>query len=176
MSRRRRNRLNTPAGWALGVLLILDYLIGTAALVVLLAGLTAVAVAVFVWRRRRDAAELTAVGNPTVLYRHYLLNRPDIHWLLDGSPIYYGISNRYDLRCAQHADDSWWWPLIDPARSTCQTWPNRLAAERAEAAAIAADCPPGNTQHNGQWRAQYSRRLALMQLALALTPTLERTA
>ena len=100
----------------------------------------------------------------------------DIDPLLDGSPLYYGISNRYDLRCAQHAEGSWWWPLIDPARSTCQTWPNRLAAERAEAAAIAADSPPGNTQHNGRWRAQYGRRVALRQLAMQLNPTMERSA
>lgn len=91
-------------------------------------------------------------GEPTDLYTHYFA---------DGEILYVGISNRYDLRCGQHADDKWWWFYVDPARSTTQTWPNRQAALRAEEKAIRAACPIGNYQHNWQWQRQQPRRLEL---------------
>ena len=94
--------------------------------------------AAMLWRRR---AQLRAPGERTWLYRHY--DRA-------GSPVYYGITNDYPDRCAEHAAGSWWWYLVDPARSTVQEFPNRPAALLAETRAIRSDCPPGNVQHN--WR------------------------
>lgn len=74
-----------------------------------------------------------------MLYRHY---DPT------GRLLYVGITNDYRRRCAQHADDKPWWQLVDPGRSTCQTWPNRAAAELAEVEAIRSERPVFNIAHN----------------------------
>jgi hypothetical protein len=120
-----------------------------------------------VWRvRARRVTQGRVVDlRPTVLYRHYMA---------DGTPLYYGISNHYEARCGQHAESSWWWPLVDPARSTTQTWPGRRQAELAEAAAIRAHCPVGNCEYNHQFARQDPARRQLK--ALALRVAYERTA
>ena len=105
-------------------------------------------------------------GERTWLYRHYFTI---------GEQLYYGISNDYNVRCGQHAETSWWWCYVDPSRSTVQgPFPNRLAASRAETAAICADCPIGNERHNPRYAEQQPRRLALQAEAARLT--YERTA
>jgi hypothetical protein len=156
VTRRRRRRV----GWGRRVLAVLAvagavnwaWRSHPVALTICLALAALAPVAVW-WGRR---AWLRREGQRTVLYRHYMQA---------GRPIYYGITSRYDLRCGQHAEGSWWWPLVDPALSTCQEFPNRRAAELAEARAIAADCPPGNTQYNRQWKQQLELRLWLMGVA-----------
>lgn len=114
------------------------------------------AAALGAWRAR--CAWLLREGEKTDLYRHYFNT---------GWPLYYGISNDYAARCGQHADESWWWYYVDPARSTRQTFPNRRAAELAEAAAIRRDTPIGNYQHNGAYVQQHPRRLQLQAEAAA---------
>lgn len=106
------------------------------------------------WRAR--CAWLMRSGQRTDLYKHYMA---------DGTPLYYGISNHYAARCNQHADGSWWWFYVDPARSTRQTWPNRAAALHAERAAITRDCPIGNTEHNRLWRQQQPVRVLMQDQA-----------
>ena len=97
-------------------------------------------------------------GEPTDLYTHYFAS---------GEHLYIGISNRYDLRCGQHADDKWWWLYVDPSQSTTQTWPNRAAALRAEEAQIRRHSPIGNRQHNRRYEQQQPRRAALAARAAA---------
>jgi hypothetical protein len=134
---------------------------------IIAAALVAAAGGVLVWRVRSRRAVRAGVVDlrPTVLYRHYMA---------DGSRLYYGISNNYALRCAQHAESSWWWPLVDPARSTIQEWPDRRSAELAEAAAIRSHCPIGNTEYNHRFGQQEPARRQLK--ALALRVAYERTA
>jgi hypothetical protein len=116
-------------------------------------------VAVLGWRAR--LAWRMRAGQATDLYRHYFAD-----WVPASQPqVYYGITGRYGLRCAQHAESSWWYTLIDPAKSTCQTWPNRAAAEAAEAAAIRADCPIGNERGNLRYLEQQAERRQLQALA-----------
>jgi hypothetical protein len=155
MSRRRRARWpKHRAAAALAAAGGLDWAWHTHPALTATTGVLAVLGAVAAWWARRRW--LAREGEKTWLYRHYL--QP-------GRPIYYGITTNYGLRCGQHAEGSWWWPLVDPRLSTCQQFPNRSAAEAAERAAIAADCPPGNTQHNWQWRQQLELRLWLMGIA-----------
>lgn len=101
-------------------------------------------------------------GQETDLYNHFL------KYVRPGAPLYYGISNDYALRCQQHAEDSWWWPLVDWELSTKQTFPNRALALAAEAAAIRRDCPIGNTAHNWRYAAQTTEREQLQALAIQI--------
>lgn len=116
----------------------------------------AAAAALGLWRVR--AAWAMREGQRTDLYFHYFG---------DGRPLYYGITSSYTDRCAQHADDSWWWFYVEPALSRKQTWPNRQAAARAETAAIRRDCPIGNTRDNPAWATQNGERLRLQAHAAA---------
>jgi len=117
------------------------------------------AVAVGAWLARRRWAVLHR-PEPTWLYQHFFA---------DGEQLYYGISNDYPARCSQHAAGSWWWCYVDPSRSTVQgPFPTRLAALRAETAAIRADCPIGNERHNPMFWAQQPRRLQLQAEAARL--------
>jgi hypothetical protein len=151
MARRRRMTRAERRVWSAGVVVAGLAWAWQTHPVLLVAGLTlaATAAGLGLWARR---AWLQRAGRPTVLYRHYTAG---------GRPLYYGISSHYGLRCAQHAEGSWWWPLVDPARSTCQTWPNRQAAERAERTAIHADCPIGNQEHNPRYWTQEPERREL---------------
>lgn len=134
---------------------------------IIAAALVAAAVGALAWRVRSRRAVRAGVVDlrPTVLYRHYMA---------DGTPLYYGISNHYEARCGQHAESSWWWPLVDPTRSSVQEWPDRRSAELAEAAAIRSHCPIGNTEYNHRFGQQEPARRQLKTLALRVA--YERTA
>jgi hypothetical protein len=120
------------------------------------------------WRERR----LMAAGERTVLYQHWFRADLVAPFIAAGWPPetfgYSGITNRYDLRCAQHAESSWWWSLIDPSRSTTQVWPNRRAALRAEARAIRTYRGVGNQSGNPDFIAQANLRRELRALALRI--------
>lgn len=104
-----------------------------------LAVIAAVSAVVGWWLLQRE--QLRAAGERTWLYRH---------WGWDGRLLYVGITNDYRRRCEQHADTKWWWPQVNPAWSTTQKFPNRLAALAAEKAAIRFERPVYNIAHNGR--------------------------
>ena len=138
--------------WAVGALLVgLAWAWRTHPVLLAVGVLFAAGVAAAVlWARR---GRLRRPGERTWLYRHFFAT---------GEQLYYGISNDYNVRCSQHAETSWWWCYVDPSRSTVQgPFPNRLAASRAETAAIRADCPIGNERHNPRFAEQQPRRLQL---------------
>jgi hypothetical protein len=164
MARRRRMTRVERRAWSAAVMAASIAVLWQTHPALLVAALTlaATAAGLGLWARR---AWLQRAGQPTVLYRHYFAA-----WVLAMFPglspqVYYGITSNYALRCAQHAESSAWWSLIDPQLSTCQTWPNRAAAERAERAAIRRDCPIGNQAHNPRYWAQEPERRRLWALA-----------
>lgn len=156
MSRRRHRQVKTKAALAAacGGVLWWAWQAHPAGLIV--CGTLAAAATLGAWRAR--CAWLMRDGQKTDLYFHYFG---------DGTPLYFGISNDYAARCTQHADESWWFYYVDPSRSVKQTWPNREAALRAEAAAIRQWSPIGNYQHNPDYVAQHPRRLQLQAEAAA---------
>lgn len=157
MSRRRRRATWRAVGGLVLAILVVAAVSRWLAALLVLALIGAAWLYLRGWRTERR--HMTALyARPTVLYRHYMY---DPHWRDGRRPVYYGISNRYDLRCEQHAAGSWWWPLVVPVWSTCQTWPDRAQAEAAERQAIAADCPIGNQEHNPRYWAQEPERRAL---------------
>lgn len=156
MSRRRHPHLKTKAAAALTAAAGLWWAWQHHPAALIVCGTLAAALALAVWRAR--CAWLMREGQKTDLYFHYFGT---------GEPLYYGITNSYEARCGQHADESWWYLFVDPARSHKQTWPNREAALRAEAAAIRRDTPIGNYQHNWRYLQQHPRRLELQAEAAA---------
>ena len=86
---------------------------------------------------------------PTSLYRYY-----DDR----GALIYVGITGRGIARNEEHNKSKAWWPFV--AHQDVQHFPSREAALAAERAAVLANEPPFNTQHNRnhkQVRAEYLR-------------------
>jgi hypothetical protein len=160
------------AGVALVALTVLTQRYGWVPVLGTIAGLAVGAL--FVWRLLDGWRErrMLAPGERTVLYQHWFRADLVAPYVAAGWPAetfgYSGISNAYRLRCAQHAESSWWYSLIDPARSTCQTWPNRRAALRAEARAIATYRGVGNQVGNPDWVAQSELRRELQALALRI--------
>lgn len=71
----------------------------------------------------------------TALYRHFAR---------DGTLLYIGVSHEPKVRWEQHP----WWKQGLSARQTIQWFPFRREALAAEAAAIAAEKPLYNVQHN----------------------------
>jgi hypothetical protein len=127
-----------------------------AAVSLAVAAVIAAAVSLAVWRHRaaQTAAAVAAEPYcPTDVYRHYFSN---------GRILYVGKSVAYNLRCVQHAEESWWWYYVDPTRSEKQTYRTEEAALRAEATLIRELKPIGNYQHNPNYRKQHPERLALM--------------
>lgn len=117
-----------------------------------LASLTAALLVLWRQKVKTRAAKAAVEDEPTWVYRHYMA---------DGTPLYYGITGRYDLRCGQHEESSWWWPLVDHGRSVSQKYPNRHVAELRETALIRRDCPPGNRKDNPRWAGQAAWRAEL---------------
>ncbi|MEC3995233.1 GIY-YIG nuclease family protein [Actinacidiphila sp. DG2A-62] len=74
---------------------------------------------------------------PTAVYRLYGA---------DGTLLYIGLTNSPETRWKYHALTKEWWPLV--ARKTVDWRPNRLDAERTEAAAIQAEGPRHNCIHS----------------------------
>jgi predicted GIY-YIG superfamily endonuclease len=74
---------------------------------------------------------------PTALYR-----------LLDdhGTLLYVGITDSPERRWVQHAGEKYWWPSV--ADRSIRWFPSREQALIAEAAAIRAERPIHNVQHN----------------------------
>ncbi len=114
---------------------------------------------------------------PCGLYQHFFAE--------PGGHVYVGITNNYQARLAQHAQESWWYGYADLRRSTWQEWTPadclpgwtpRQMAKAAETAAILQYAPIGNTDENPQYLAQepYRRQLkaaaAQTNPATALTP------
>lgn len=118
------------------------------------------------------------LGRPTCVYHHWLDDRyiPPMTppWRRDEYQ-YIGISNRPDLRREQHAADSWWYPLADPARYEQRWYRNRLTALAVETRLIRRHAPIGNTKHNRRWRRQRAERARLRAVA-SLHPATPRRA
>lgn len=76
-------------------------------------------------------------SRPHALYRFY-----DTHDRL----LYIGITVHLPTRLGNHRNDKPWWQ--DIARMTVEAFPDRPTVEAAEKAAIAAERPLYNTQHN----------------------------
>lgn len=68
-------------------------------------------------------------------------------WGADGALLYVGISNRPDLRWAQHAADKPWWGQV-AHKEVCAWYSSRRAAEQAESMAIRCELPRYNIMHN----------------------------
>lgn len=131
------------------------------------------AVVVPVWRRRLNPpVEHVPRQGPTVLYQHWFAHQHVAAFIAAGyEPSWFGysgISNSYPLRCAQHAESSWWWVLIDPALSRGSEFTTREAALAAEAQAIAAYCGIGNEQGNPLFAEQADVRAWLQAYAAHL--------
>ncbi|MFM9652794.1 GIY-YIG nuclease family protein [Streptomyces galilaeus] len=74
---------------------------------------------------------------PTALYRLYAA---------DETVLYIGVTDDPDRRFKQHRDSKPWWPQV--ARKTVEWHPSRSRALAVEAAAIAAETPTYNIDHN----------------------------
>lgn len=86
---------------------------------------------------RVSAALLDLADRPHVLYRFF--DRTDVL-------LYVGITVDLTARMAKHEREKFWWG--DVAYARWETIPNRAAAFAAEKAAIQADRPLYNDQHN----------------------------
>jgi predicted GIY-YIG superfamily endonuclease len=64
----------------------------------------------------------------------------------DGTPLYIGVTDNPDRRFKQHRDTKPWWPQV--ARKTIEWHPSRAVALAEEAAAIKAETPVHNIDHN----------------------------
>lgn len=71
----------------------------------------------------------------TALYRFFRL---------DGSPLYFGITNNPKVRFANHARNKTWWPDVDHSRTRIEWFATREEAETAELDAIRAEKPEHN--------------------------------
>jgi len=140
--------------------------------------LGALAAAVAAYRLRHRIAPLIAGRRqptpeadtrPTGLYQHWFAESHIRPWIDAGCPRswfgYTGISVAYALRCEQHAEKAWWWPLVDANLSTLQLWNTRDEAEAAELATIAEYCGVGNEIGNPRFREQAQLRAELMAYA-----------
>lgn len=78
-----------------------------------------------------------AQREPTALYR--------LHGA-DGTLLYIGVSDNPERRFKQHRDSKPWWPQV--ARKTIEWHPSRRIALAEEAAAIKAEAPAYNIEHN----------------------------
>jgi hypothetical protein len=142
---------------------------------VIAAGITTWALTAAWWwlRHGRRRRKLTAEAEPTALYQHWF----HIDHVRPGKPVtwygYSGISNRPDLRRAQHAapaadGGSWWYPLCDHSLYEQRWFDNRWDAERAERATIREYRGIGNTVHNPDYRTQWAERTRLRREAALL--------
>jgi predicted GIY-YIG superfamily endonuclease len=77
------------------------------------------------------------VDEPAALYRLYGT---------DGALLYIGVTDDPDRRFKQHRDSKPWWPQV--ARKTIEWRPSRAIALAEEAAAIKAEAPVYNIDHN----------------------------
>jgi predicted GIY-YIG superfamily endonuclease len=68
------------------------------------------------------------------------------HFTAEDILLYVGYSSDCDARQRQHANSSDWWP--ESARMTVERFSDRSTALRAELAAIRAEHPLWNIQHN----------------------------
>lgn len=73
---------------------------------------------------------------PTAVYRLYAR---------DGRLLYVGMTNNTDIRFAYHALTKHWWHLVEDRR--IEWHPDRSAARRSEAVAIAEEAPVHNAMH-----------------------------
>lgn len=87
--------------------------------------------------RDQRAADTGDQHTPTALYRLYDTR---------GALLYVGVTNNPERRFKQHRDSKPWWPQV--ARKTVEWRPSRVRALAEEAAAITAETPVYNIDHN----------------------------
>jgi predicted GIY-YIG superfamily endonuclease len=85
----------------------------------------------------QSAPEAGDQNEPAALYRLYNT---------DGTLLYIGITDNPDRRFKQHRDTKPWWPQV--TQKSVEWRPNRLRALADEAAAIEAETPIYNIEHN----------------------------